>query len=89
MDTKLLARYAIREVLNLVGMGVVLFWSAGRLDWWSAWAALAVITVWTAATAIIVLHYHPDLLTERLARRNGDRSWDAATDILDRKEPRP
>ena len=59
-------------------MGVALFWSAGRLDWWAAWAALAVMTIWTAATAIIVLHYHPELLAERLARRRGDRSWDAA-----------
>jgi len=47
------------------------------------------MTIWTAATAIIVLHYHPELLAERLARRKGDRSWDAAMDILDRKEQRP
>ncbi len=71
-------RYATREILGVIGMGVALFWSAGGLDWWQAWAALAVMTVWTAATAIIVLHYRPELLAERLARRKGDRSWDAA-----------
>ena len=59
-------------------MGVALFWSAGRLDWWQAWASLAVMAFWTAATAIIVLRYRPDLLAERLARRTGDKSWDAA-----------
>jgi len=70
-------RYATREILGVVGMGVALFWSAGRLDWWQAWAALAVMAVWTGATAIIVLYYRPELLAERLARRKGDRSWDA------------
>ena len=78
MQTASCIRYATREILSLVGMGVALFWSAGRLDWWAAWAALAVMTIWTAATAIIVLHYHPELLAERLGRRRGDRSWDAA-----------
>ena len=71
-------RYAIREVLSLVGMGVALFWSAGRLDWWSAWAALAVMAVWTAATAVIVLQYNPALLEERLGRRTGEKKWDVA-----------
>ncbi len=71
-------RYATREILSVAGMGVALFWPAGRLDWWQAWAALAVMTVWTGATAIIVLHCRPELLAERLARRKGDRSWDAA-----------
>ena len=42
MDTKVIARYTIREVLGLVMMGVALFWSAGRMDWWPAWAAIAV-----------------------------------------------
>jgi protein-S-isoprenylcysteine O-methyltransferase Ste14 len=71
-------RYAIREVLSLIGMGVALFWSAGRIDWWQAWAALAVMTVWSAATAFIVLRYNPDLLAERLAPRKGEKRWDTA-----------
>ncbi|MCX6030044.1 MAG: isoprenylcysteine carboxylmethyltransferase family protein [Chloroflexi bacterium] len=70
--------YVTREVLGLVGMGVALFWSAGRLDWWPAWAALAVMAIWTAATAFIVLHYNPDLLAERLGPRKGEKRWDAA-----------
>jgi protein-S-isoprenylcysteine O-methyltransferase Ste14 len=78
MQTAARTRYATREVLSLVGMGVALFWSAGRLDWWSAWAALAVMAVWTAAMAIIVLHYNPDLLAERLGPRQGEKRWDAA-----------
>lgn len=69
-------RYVIREVLSLVGMGVALFWSAGRLDWWAAWAALAVMGVWIAAIAIVV-HRNLDLLAERLGPRAGEKRWDA------------
>jgi len=78
MQTAARTRYATREVLSLVGMGVALFCSAGRLDWWPAWAALAVMAVWTAATAFIVLYYNPDLLAERLGPRQGEKRWDAA-----------
>jgi protein-S-isoprenylcysteine O-methyltransferase Ste14 len=70
--------YLTREVLSVAGMGVALFWSAGRLDWWQAWAALAVMTLWTAAIAVIVLRYNPDLLAERLGPRQGEKRWDAA-----------
>ena len=78
MQTAARTRYATREILSVAGMGVALFWSAGRLDWWPAWAALAVMAVWTAAMAIIVLHHNPDLLAERLGPRKGEKRWDAA-----------
>ena len=59
-------------------MGVALFWSAGRIDWWPAWAALAVMFVWIAGTAIVVLRLNPALLAERLGPREGAKSWDTA-----------
>ena len=76
--TKLVVRYVVREALSLAGMGVALFWSAGRIDWWAGWAALVVMGVWIAATAVIVLHLNPALLAERLGPREGAKSWDAA-----------
>jgi protein-S-isoprenylcysteine O-methyltransferase Ste14 len=76
MQSAYRTRYLIREVISLIGMAVALFWSAGRLDWWAAWAALAVMALWTAGTAFIVLHYNPDLLAERLAPRLGEKRWD-------------
>jgi protein-S-isoprenylcysteine O-methyltransferase Ste14 len=69
--------YALRESLSLVGMGVALFWSAGRVDWWPAWAALAVMGGWTAATAFIVFRVNPALLAERLDTGKGAKHWDA------------
>ena len=78
MDTKLIARYAIRETLGIVGMGVALFWSAGQIDWWPAWAALAVMAAWITATAIVIFRFNPDLLAERLGPRKGAKPWDTA-----------
>jgi protein-S-isoprenylcysteine O-methyltransferase Ste14 len=76
MDARLIARYVVREAMGLVGMGVALFWSAGRIDWWPAWAALAVMAGWIVATAAVVLSRNPDLLVERLGPRKGSKRWD-------------
>ena len=78
MNTKLIVRYAIRETMGLVIMGIALFWSAGRIDWWPAWASLAVMFAWIMATAIVILHFNPALLVERLGPRKGAKPWDTA-----------
>ena len=78
MDTKLFARYAVREIMGVVVMGVALFWSAGRIDWWAAWAAIAVMSAWIIATAIVILRFNPGLLAERLGPRQGAKKWDTA-----------
>jgi len=78
MDTKLVARYAIRETMGIVVMGVALFWSAGQIDWWPAWASIAVMVAWITATAIVIFRFNPDLLAERLGPRKGAKPWDTA-----------
>jgi len=76
MDRKLVVRYIVREVMGLVIMGVALFWPARRLDWWAAWAALAVMAAGIVATAVVIFRFNPGLLAERLGPRKGARSWD-------------
>jgi len=76
MNFKILVRYFVREAMGLIVMGAALFWSAGRLDWWAAWGALAVMAGWIAATAIVILRANPDLLAERLGPRKGAKRWD-------------
>jgi len=78
MNTKLIARYAVRETMGLAVMGAALFVSAGRIDWWPGWAALAVMALWTAATAAVILRTNPSLLAERLGPRKGAKPWDTA-----------
>lgn len=76
MGTNRIGRYIVREVMGLVVMGVALFWSAGRTDWWPAWATLAVMAAWSLATAIIIIRFNPDLLAERMGPRRGAKRWD-------------
>jgi protein-S-isoprenylcysteine O-methyltransferase Ste14 len=78
MNTKLIVRYAIRETMGIVVMGVALFWSAGQIDWWPAWASIAVMLAWITATAIVIFRFNPDLLAERLGPRKGAKHWDTA-----------
>ena len=74
--TKLIVRYAIREVLGLAVMGVTLFWAAGKLAWWPGWAALTVMLAWSLAMALVILRTNPSLLAERLGPRVGAKRWD-------------
>ncbi|MBW7886418.1 MAG: isoprenylcysteine carboxylmethyltransferase family protein, partial [Caldilineaceae bacterium] len=78
MNRQLLVRYAVRETLGLVIMGVALFASAGRIDWWPAWAVIAVMAAWVLGTAVVILRSHPDLLAERLGPKKGAKAWDTA-----------
>jgi protein-S-isoprenylcysteine O-methyltransferase Ste14 len=78
MNLKIILRYAIREVMGSAFMGVVLFLSAGRIDWWPAWALIVVMLAWSTATAIVILRFNPDLLAERLGPRKGAKPWDTA-----------
>ena len=68
----------MRETLGLAVMGAALFWSAGKIDWWPAWAALAVMLAWSAAMGIVIVRFNPDLLAERLGPRKGAKAWDTA-----------
>ncbi|MCL4559135.1 MAG: isoprenylcysteine carboxylmethyltransferase family protein [Chloroflexi bacterium] len=77
MKLKLTILYATREALGIIVMGAALFWPAGRLGWWQAWAALAVMLAWTLATAVIIFRFDPALLAERLGPRRGAKKWDA------------
>jgi protein-S-isoprenylcysteine O-methyltransferase Ste14 len=76
MNTKLIPHYILGEILSIVGMGMALFWSAGRIDWWPAWAAIAVMLAWMKAMGIVILRFNPDLLAERLEPPEGAKTWD-------------
>lgn len=78
MQTRIVARYILRESMGILIAGLALFVSAGRIDWWAGWAMVALLLSWSIATAIVILRNSPDLLAERLGPRKGAKSWDTA-----------
>ena len=78
MNTRTIALYVLDQILSIVGMAVAVFWSAGRLNWWPAWAAIAVWLATFAAMDILLLRFNPDLMAERLASPKGAKIWDRA-----------
>ena len=48
-----------------MGVGVLLFLSAGTLRWWRAWVLLAVLLAERVATAVAVYRVNPDSLRDR------------------------
>jgi protein-S-isoprenylcysteine O-methyltransferase Ste14 len=78
MNTKLIALYILDQILGIVGAGVALFWSAGRIDWWPAWAVIAVWLVWFTAMDIVIIRFNPDLMAERLTPPKEAKTWDKA-----------
>jgi protein-S-isoprenylcysteine O-methyltransferase Ste14 len=75
MNTKVIKLYFLDEILSIAGMGVALFWSAGRIDWWPAWGAIAVMLAYMTVMGII-LRFSPDLLAERLSPPKEAKTWD-------------
>jgi protein-S-isoprenylcysteine O-methyltransferase Ste14 len=78
MEKKILARFAFREAVSVVSVGVALFWSAGRIDWWPGWGLVALNCSWIVGTITVIFRRDPDLLAERLTPRKGSKRWDLA-----------
>ncbi len=75
---KLVVLYVLGQIISLVAAGVFLFWSAGRVDWWPAWAVIGVWLVWFAAVDAVIFRLSPDLMAERLSPPRDAKAWDRA-----------
>ena len=78
MNKKLISLYILDQILGIAVMAVALFWSAGRIDWWAAWAGIAVWLAFYTAMDILLLRYNPELMAERLNPPKGAKTWDRA-----------
>jgi protein-S-isoprenylcysteine O-methyltransferase Ste14 len=78
MNKKGITIYIINDLVSIVVTGIILFWSAGRIDWWSAWAVIVMWLVWFAAMDFVMLSFSPALMAERLSPPRGAKSWDRA-----------
>lgn len=62
----MVVRLLVQNALWVIGMGVLLFASAGTLRWPAAWVFLATIAVLGVATSFWLLKIDPALLAERM-----------------------
>jgi len=75
--SRLVTRWLVREIMGVIMVAVMLFWSAGRWDWGWGWALVAVYALWVAANAILLIPRQPEMLAERAQRNiSGMKSWD-------------
>ncbi len=75
--SRLVTRWLIREIMGVIIVGVILFWSAGDWTWGWGWALVGVYALWVTANAVLLIPRHPELLAERAQRdREGMKSWD-------------
>jgi protein-S-isoprenylcysteine O-methyltransferase Ste14 len=67
MNKKELLKIAlIKFILGVVGVGAILFVSAGTFAWWNAWVFMAVLFLPMTAVGIILYIKEPELLEKRL-----------------------
>ena len=59
-------RWAVRETMGVVMLALLLFLTAGTVNWLAGWAMVIVMAGWVIATAIVVIPRCPELLAERV-----------------------
>lgn len=65
----------LSSFLKLALLFAMIFWGAGRLDYWQGWA-FATLMIGTGVTAYILFKQKPDLIKERLKPGPGMKWWD-------------
>jgi protein-S-isoprenylcysteine O-methyltransferase Ste14 len=78
MNTKRVALYILGQVVSIAVAGVAMFWPAGRIDWWAAWAVLGVWVLWFTAVDFVIFRLNPELMAERMAPPKDAKGWDRA-----------
>jgi protein-S-isoprenylcysteine O-methyltransferase Ste14 len=73
-----IVKWVVQVVLGLAGYGLILFLSAGRVDWIWGWALWIVVAAFLAAHPLILIPINPELLAEREKglRDKGMKAWD-------------
>jgi protein-S-isoprenylcysteine O-methyltransferase Ste14 len=71
-------KWIVQSAAGLVGYGVILFVSAGTIEWVWGWLLLIVLVIFMAAHPIILIPINPALLVEREKglRAKGVKTWD-------------
>lgn len=75
---KIEARAIVRFVVFMLLYPLIVFLSAGTLNWPLGWAYIGLLVVGTLVSRLIVLRIHPDLAEERgsMGSKAGAKNWD-------------
>jgi len=65
----------VQVFITIAFQAVVLFLSAGRINWWEAWVYVGIYLVGIAINATLMLRYSPETIAER-AESRGMKDWD-------------
>jgi len=76
MNKKMILTYFAVEYLSVAVVGTAIMLSAGRMDWWPAWAVVVVMAVNLTAVGIVLLRYQPNLMAERMHPPKSAKTWD-------------
>lgn len=60
-----IVKWNLQAGLGLIGYGLLLFLSAGRLDWFWGWAQFLILAGFLAAHPLLLIPINPELLAER------------------------
>ena len=69
-------RWAGQMIISLLIYGVILFGTAGRLNWGAGWWFLGLNLFTMVLSAVLLIRRRPELLAERSKVREGTKGWD-------------
>lgn len=81
--TRGIQRRAVQLLVQFLLMAAILFPSSGRLDWWFAWAYLAIFVAGVVANSFVLLRINPELVAERAKQVTSEaKKWDVILAII-------
>jgi protein-S-isoprenylcysteine O-methyltransferase Ste14 len=69
-------QYLLKGLVAKLVMAVILFLSAGRLDWTMGWLLFAVYVTWDIVVALLLIPRSPGMIAERSGIQPGTKKWD-------------
>ena len=69
-------KYLIKGLVAKLVVAMLLFLSAGRLDWVWGWVMVGVYVTWDTIVALLLIPKSPGLLAERSGIQKGAKGWD-------------
>ena len=81
LTSKILKRM-LQVIITGLLMAVVLFISAGRLDWVWSWVYIGTYFIGIAINALVILPRNPEMIAERAEIKEDAKGWDKTLGIL-------